>query len=62
MKNIGISEIARIANVSIETAGRALLNRKGVSGSTRQSPFTNPFSRLTAILGFHLFLVSLNSH
>jgi LacI family transcriptional regulator len=36
MKKNGIPEIARMANVSIGTVGRALLGRKGVSQSTRQ--------------------------
>ena len=35
MKKKGISEIARMANVSIGTVGRALLGSKGVSPSTR---------------------------
>ena len=36
MNKKGIPEIARMANVSIGTVGRALLGRKGVSQSTRQ--------------------------
>jgi len=36
MKKNGIREIARLANVSIGTVGRALLGRKGVSESTRE--------------------------
>ncbi len=36
MKKNGISEIARLSNVSIGTVGRALLGRKGVSKSTRE--------------------------
>jgi LacI family transcriptional regulator len=36
MKKNGIPEIARMANVSIGTVGRALLGRKGVSKSTRE--------------------------
>jgi LacI family transcriptional regulator len=36
MKKNGIPEIARMANVSIGTVGRALLDRKGVSKSTRE--------------------------
>lgn len=36
MKKNGIREIARLANVSIGTVGRALLDRKGVSASTRE--------------------------
>jgi len=36
MKKNGIREIARLANVSIGTVGRALLDRKGVSESTRE--------------------------
>ncbi len=36
MKRNGIVEIARMANVSIGTVGRALLNRRGVSESTRE--------------------------
>jgi LacI family transcriptional regulator len=36
VKKNGIREIARLANVSIGTVGRALLGRKGVSESTRE--------------------------
>lgn len=36
MRKNGIREIARLANVSIGTVGRALLDRKGVSRSTRE--------------------------
>lgn len=36
MKKNGIPEIARMANVSVGTVGRALLGRKGVSQGTRE--------------------------